>query len=394
MRPLRSLTALALLALPAPLAAQALDSLLMQAVTRGRERLQQLAGAGARPDGGARQYQEAVSDLAAGRWADAALSLQAAMQRNRNNPLYHFELGYAYARQTQWDQAGDAFAAAARLQSQNAFITVALAAVRAAQQRWADAAGIFQLAAQTDSSVVDFAFASIAAQSFEAAGDRTRAAEWYRQAAALRPDDANPWLRLAIIYRQASDTARGVEASRRLLALRPDDGLGNAIYATFLSEMGQSDSAVAYADRAARDSLYRPTAAEVYLQAGAGYLRARDLVKAAEVLRRGQPLAAAELREPYGFYLGMAELQQMNVRLNDLQEHESCDGTRGLDSMLTRIEDNLRTGRSADTLRADRALNLILPGYRTNAQQMAQRYCDPARLRRAPARQAPPRRRP
>lgn len=381
----------ALLATPAALSAQDLDSLFVAAAERARLKATELAGS-ARPDGGARQYTEALTDLQAGRWSDAALSLQAAMQRNRTNPVYQGDLGYALARQAQWEEAADAFASASRIQAQNAWYMVGLAAVRAVQQRWADAAGTFQLAHSTDTAVLQAPrLAAVAGQAYEAAGDRARAAEWYQIAIARSPNDAETWLRLAILQRARNDTA-GVTTIRRYMALRPNDRLGSAVYATWLSERGQIDSALALAALAAEDSAYRPYAAEVYLAAGVNLLRARDLARAVDVLNRGKPWASAELQPTYAFYVGSAEMQQLAVRLNDLQESQSCEGTRGLDTLVARVERNLRSGRAVDSTRADMFLTQILPSYQNNVVQMTQTFCDPARQRRQPARQ--PARRP
>ena len=393
MRPLRSVGACALvaaLALPRAASAQILDSLLIHASARARQKHEQLSP-GLR-DGGVRQYTEARVDLDSGRWADAILSLTAAMQRGRNNPLYHGEMGYAQARLARWDEAGDAYASAARLQSTNAWWIVALGAIRAAQRRWADAAGTLQLAAQTDTSVVDARFAAIAAQAYEAASDRAKAAEWYATATQLNPEDADSWLRLGLIQRSRSDTA-GATTIRRLLRLRPGDKLASAVLATYLSEAGQQDSALALAAAAADDSSYRPYAAEVYLRAGSALLREREFIRAVAVLKRGEPWSAIDLKPTYAFYLGIGEIQLLSMRLNNLQENQSCDSTRGLDTLVARIDSNLRAGRAVDSTRADLLLTQILPGYRTNATQMTARFCDPARRRPAqrPAQRPAPR---
>jgi tetratricopeptide (TPR) repeat protein len=375
----------AFLAAPAPALAQELDSLLIGAATRARVRANAIA-AGARPDGGARQYAEALTDLAAGNWSDAVLSLTAAMQRNRNNPLYQGDLGYALARMARFDEAADAYASAARIQGQNAWFMVGLAVVRAAQRNWADAAGTFTLAFNTDTAVVQLpGYAAVTAQSYEAAGDRIQAATWYERAIQRDARDADSWLRLGIIQRNRNDSA-GIHTIRHYRTMRPDDLLGAAIYATYLSDMGQIDSALALAALAAQDSAYRAYAAEVHLQAGVNLLRVRDIQRSADVLERGRPWAAPNLRDAYAFYIGNVQIQQLAVRLNDIQETESCEGARSLDTLLSSVQENLTAGRAIDTTRTDMLVNQILPGYRHTATQMTQRYCDP---RRRPARPAP-----
>jgi hypothetical protein len=176
--------------------------------------------------------------------------------------------------------------------------------------------------------------------------------------------------------------------------LRPGDAFGSAVYASFLAAGGRTDSALAYARVAARDTSLtttRPYLADTYVRVGATQLlRHRDIPAALTTLRTGRPLAHDELVPYYDLYIGQAELQALQVRFNDLQESEDCAGARGLDSLIANAETYLRGGRVTDTARVDVMLR-VLTGYRPTAQQMQQRFCDPARQRRAPA---PPRRRP
>jgi tetratricopeptide (TPR) repeat protein len=376
------LGALAATALPAR--AQLVDSVLSRAVVGARAHAESLA-AGQR-DRAQRQWEEAQRDVAAGRYQDAVLQLRAALTRSRNNPLYLGELGHAYIRLGQWDAAAGVLDSAAQFQPSNAWYPVLVAMAHIGGERWPEAARLLSTAAGRDSAIVDAEYAAVTAQAHEVAGDRDGAARWYAVATDRNPQDADSWLRRAVLLRQRSDTTAGVAAVRQFLTLRPGDALGSAIYATFLLELGELDSAVALAAHAGRDSAYQATAAEVHLHAGAELMRRRETVRAVEVLRQGRPMSAASLGSTYDYYLGIAELRQLSMQLTEMGERRSCEEARGLDATIARVDSLLRAGRSLDTTQVDGFLTDVLPSYRGNAEQFVRQFCAAPPPPRTPAR--------
>ena len=389
----RSLPALALLVAAlaaAPAAAAAQDSalagdttLLSHAARMARERYGQLVGPTGMMDNGTQLYRAAQADVARGQWSDAALQIQAALQRAPRSPLYRGELGFMIARTGDLDSAATLLQQAYSIQQQNPWYLVGLAVVRAAQARWPDAAGTLEVAAQTDSGIVDGRIAATAVAYFNQAGDPVRALHWARVAVQQAPDDATSWFMLARSYAEHDDTA-GMPAARRYHALRPDEPFGKLILANMLFLIGQTDSAIALADQVAADSAYRDAAAVVYLRCGARLLRQREVDRAVATLTRGRALGATSVRREYAYYLGSAQLVQASTTLPAVEQSRNCNQARAAESLLVETERNLREGESVDTTRARMFLESVLPSYRTNAQNLRESFCRPPPAGRQP----------
>jgi tetratricopeptide (TPR) repeat protein len=351
----------------------ALDSAFTRHVAEmARQRAAQLAVAPpAQPENqrAVQQYRSALVDLDSAKWLDAMTALLAVTTRAPNNPMYRGDLAYAHLRLGQFDPAATEYTRAYQAQQHNGWYVLGIGMVRAAQHQFADAAGAADLAVQTDSSVVDSSVASIAAGWFEAAGDRTRALFWARNAVQRSPGDAADWLRVASYDMARNDTTpEGITAVRHFLALRPGDKLGSAIYSNYLYVAGQSDSAMHYAEYAASDSAYRPFAAQVFLAAGRVQLMRRDADNALTVLRKGQEWADSTQRPSFKLFIGRAQLLQVSAALNTYQDHPSCELARAADSLTTVAKTNLRAGLMVDSARTQQLLEMVVAPDSANAQ--------------------------
>ncbi len=337
------------------------------------------------------QYAEALAELERGAFADAAVTLQAVLQRSRNNPLFLGDLAYSQARQAQWADAHNGYLNAYRAQQQNAWYLVGLAAVRGAQSEWAEAAGTLALAAQNDSSVVDARVAPAGAYWFEQAGDRNQSLAWSRMAVTRAPGDAPSWLRIAVFLRALNDSStEGPRAIARYLALRPGDRLGSAVLADHLYNAGQIDSALALAGHAAQDSAYREFAAEMYLAAARPLLIQRDLAKLFPILERGRGWATPAQQPGFANLLGRAQLLRGTELMQSMETRPDCDSARLADTLFTQAERNLRAGVSFDSARTVMFIDQVVPSYRRQSAQAIETSCRAARP--GPARPAPRRR--
>jgi tetratricopeptide (TPR) repeat protein len=368
-----------------------------------RQRAAQLAVPPAQPENPrvAQQYREALTDIDRGAWADALTTLLAVIQRAPNNPMYRGDVAYVHFRLGQLDPAATEFTRAYQAQQHNGWYVLGIGMVRAAQRQFADAAGAADLAVQSDSTVVDSSVASIAAGWFEAAGDRTRALFWARNAVERSPGDAADWLRVASYDMTKNDTTpEGITAVRHYLALRPGDKLGSAVYANYLYVAGQNDSAMTFAEYAASDSVYRPFAAQVFLAAGRTQLIRRNTDAALTVLRKGREWADSTQRPSFSLFIGRAQLLQVSAALNSYQDHPSCDLAHAADSLTSAAKTNLRAGLMVDSARTQQLLEMVVAPDSANAQaavhncaaaaQSAQR-ARPTRPAARPAQPARPR---
>ena len=385
-----AVVATAALAAPGLAAAQlpaALDTTFVRHVGQmARQRAAELAGTPAQPENPRvlQQYREALADLDSAKWTDALASLIAVTQRSPTNPMYRGDMAYTYLRGGRFDQAATEYTRAYQAQQHNGWYVMGLGMVRAAQHQFADAAGAAELAIQTDSGIVDSSVASITAGWFEAAGDKTRALFWARNAVQRSPGDAADWLRIASYDMTRNDTTpEGITAVRHFLQLRPGDKLGSAVYANYLYVNGQGDSAMTYAEYAASDSSYRSFAAQVFLNASRTLLVRRDVDGALAVLRKGQTWADSTQRPSFLLFTGRAQLLQVSTALNAYQDHHTCELAHAADSLTNTAERNLRAGLAVDSARTQQLLEQVLPTYRANAQSAVQN-CAAASQQAAP----------
>ena len=336
------------------------------------------------------QYREAVAEIERGAYSDAALSLQAALQRSRNNPKFHGDLGYVYGRMRQWSDAYASFVNAYQNQQQNKWYLLAAAVAKAEQRSWGDAAGTVQLAVSTDSSMIDARLAQQAAAWYQQAGDGTQALTWARIAIAKDSTDGRSWLRVAAALNARNDSSpESAVAIRRAYAFNPEDRLANGLFAGLLYRIDQMDSALARAAFAAQDSSYREFAAHLHLEAGRMALGRRDIARSKQALETGLPWATAAQQPAYRNLLGRGELLRATALLQSLEQRANCDSARVTDTLLTSAEANLTAGVSYDSTRTTLILTQVLPNYKTQARQAVASSCRAPTPARPPARRRP-----
>lgn len=372
----------------APQAAVAPDtSYLAHVMQQARARADQLAAQRADQRADA-QYREAVAEIERGAYSDAALSLQAALQRSRNNPKYHGDLGYVYGRMRQWSDAYASFVNAYQNQQQNKWYLLAAAVAKAEQRSWGDAAGTVQLAVSADSAMIDARLAQLAASWYQQAGDGTQAITWARIAISKDSTDGRSWLRVAAALNARNDSSpESAVAIRRAWALLPEDRLANGLFAGLLYRLDQMDSALARAAFAAQDSSYREFAAHLHLEAGRVALGRRALARSRQALETGLPWATEAQRPAYQNLLGRGELLRATGMLEALQARANCDSARVVDTLLSTAERNLAAGVSYDSTRTTMILAQVLPSYKTQARQAVESSCRaPSAPARRPAR--------
>jgi hypothetical protein len=263
-----------------------------------------------------------------------------------------------------------------------------LAAVKALRLQFNDASLNLDVAVSADSSIVDSVVAE-AGVAWAWRGRRNAQAQaWAELATARWPGTAEPWLRLAALYRPQHDTARGMQAIQRYIALRPTDRAGQYLYAVYLYDVGRADSAAALAAEAAQDSTNRDNAAVILFNIGArAFQAAQDTSAAAQphhaekldlairALSRAQPIAPSELVPRTGLFLGYAQLMRVAALDHEAEANHACPAAQQLDSLLTRAGDNLRTGVALDSVRVTAILTNTMPQYRERARALVNQIC-------------------
>jgi len=318
-----------------------------------------------RPEAGLTQYLEGVGQLTKHEFDSALVNLRAAVTVGPNTARYHGDLAYAYAGLQRWDEAGTEYATAIRLQGANPWYYVGLGAVRAAQGRWAEAGANFALAKATDSTILDPKVIGAASFVFERDGNEQQLFEWSQAGTRLFPNDPGPWLRVATLLRSRGDTGQGLVAIRRFHTLQPDDHLGQAVFALYLYDIGQNDSAVAFAHAAAADSAMHQYASMVFLRVGARMLQAKQYDRAAQVLDEGRGITPAGLnRMRYTHYLGLANLMRIPTIYNDATQKKDCAEGRMADSLLTSVDQDIRATAQLDSAQAAQILTTYVPQLR------------------------------
>ena len=318
-----------------------------------------------RAEAGMTQYLEGVAQLTKHEFDSALVNMRAAVTVGPNNARYHGDLAYAYAGLLRWDEAGSEYATAIRLQGANPWYYVGLGAVRAAQERWAEAGANFALAKATDSTILDPKLIGAASFVYERDGNEQQLFEWSQAGTRLFPNDPGPWLRVATLLRARGDTGQGLAAIRRFHTLQPDDRLGQAVFALYLYDIGQNDSAVTFAHEAARDSAMHQYASMVFLRVGARLLQAKEYDRSAQVLAEGRSITPAGLnRMRYTHYLGLANLMRIPALYNDASQKKDCGEGRLADSLLTSVDQDIRETAQLDSAQASQILGTYVPQLR------------------------------
>ncbi len=358
------------------------------AATNARTTYARLAGPPPRVVPGNAQYQDALTKLQAGQFVDAAPAMQAALRANPNSALYHGDMAAIQIGLQSVDDASLELVRARQIQAQNQWYTVALAAVKALRSQYNDASLNLDAAVAADSSIVDSTVAE-AGVAWAWRGRRNAQAQAWAELATQRwPTIAEPWLRLAALYRPLGDTARGLTAIQHYVALRPTDRAGQYLYAVYLYDVGRSDSAVVYASEAAQDSVNRENVSVILFNIGARAFTASQDTSAAgrahqgekvdlavDALSRVIPIASPQLAPRAGLYLGFAQLMKVAALDHEAEANHSCPSAQALDTLLTRAGENLRLGVPLDSARVTGILNSTIPQYRERARALVGQAC-------------------
>ncbi len=348
------------------------DTLLETAAARARmvaDRLDSVAAAqtGQRPrrDPSATSYQNGLVQFLEGQYDAAYLLFRSAVAASPNSARNRGDLALALAKLQRWDDAAAEYANAIRLQPANPWYYIGLALVRSSQEQWPEAAANFSLAMAADSAILSPDLLAAATAAFEASGGEGELLEWSRLGTRRFPNEPRPWLRVAMMLHQRGDTAQGLAAIRRYHALRPHDLLGDALLSLYLSDIGQGDSAVAFAGIAATDTSYREYASLVYLRVGTRLLQARQYERAAQVLAQGRTMSSPANRARFSYYLARANLQRLTPMYSDAVQRKDCRAGRVVDSLLVSMDRDFREGVALDSAQATHILTEVLPQVRT-----------------------------
>lgn len=362
------------------------------AVVNARTAYARVAGPSPRTSPGNAQYQDALAKLQAGQLIEALTAMQAALRLSPNSALYHGDLAAIQIGLQSVDDASLELVRARQIQPQNQWYTIALAAVKALRQQWNDASLNLDAAASADSAIIDAEVAEAGVAWAWRARRNMQAMAWAQVATARYPNIAEPWLRLAFVYRQQHDTTKGLQAIERYAQLRPDDRAGHYLHAIFLYELGRMDSAIVFATEAAQDTLNREPAGIILYNIGArAFQAAQDTAATARLhqaekldlainaLSRAQPIASPELAPRVALFLGYAQLLTVAALDQQAEQNRACAPAQALDSLLTRAGDNLRAGQSLDSARVTPILTNTLPQYRVRAQALVNAICNARR---------------
>jgi len=378
-------------AAPAQVApAQAVNALALQifqnAVQQARTTYARLAGPPPRVVPGLAQYQDALAKLQAGQLVEASTAMQAALRANPNSALYHGDMAAIQIALQSVDDASIELVRARQIQPQNQWYTVGLGAVKALRLQYSEASLNLDVAVSADSAMIDSAMAE-AGVAWSWRGRRTAQAQaWALVATARWPGIAEPWLRLATLYRQQHDTARGMPAIRHYNALRPADHVGQLLFAFYLYDANLNDSALVMAIAAAEDTTQRDRAAEVMYGVGARSLQlaSTDTVRAHQMghvdtsliaLSGARAMAADELRPRVQLVLGYAQLTRVAALDQEAEHNRACAPAMVLDSLVTQAAENLRAGVTLDSARVTPILDGTIPQYRTRVAALVRQVC-------------------
>jgi len=258
-------------------------------------------------------------------------------------------------------------------------ILVARSAVLAGASRWAEAGADLARAAEVDTTKADSAFVVRITGIYQHAADTASLIQWVDRATQRFPTQANYWYQLALLRRARNDTTGAVTAIRGFLERDPNSAPGHLVYASYLYELGQYDSAYARALLAERaDSVLRPNLSGILFGVGARRYQARDADGAVEALTRAKAWGVTAPRRTQGqiaFFLGAAQFMLVqtadsvaNASSGRDQTQARCDAARRIAELINEVEVNITAGGSTSPDAAQQILTQAVPAYRQRAQ--------------------------
>ena len=251
--------------------------------------------------------------------------------------------------------------------------------VNSMMSRFGDAGADLAHEAQVDSTKVDSALVFRIWSNFKLAHDTANQLAWGDTATRRFPSQPSYWYELSTLRWAKGDSAGGVAAIRGYLRLLPAEGRGHIVLASYLSAMGQGDSALAHAMAAGQaDSLLRPSASGIIFRAGAVKLQAQDYQGAIELLQRAKDWAtgpqAARIAPSIAYYLGLGQYQ-LAVAADSTATQAStpaqaavrCEAAHRVASLIDQVEANVTSGGRTNPEQANQILTQAVPAYRQRA---------------------------
>jgi tetratricopeptide (TPR) repeat protein len=249
--------------------------------------------------------------------------------------------------------------------------------VHSMMSRFGDAAADLVHVGQVDSTKVDSALVFRIWSNFKLAHDTASQLAWGDTATRRFPTQTSYWYDLAQLRRAKGDSAGSMQAIRGYLRVLPNDARGNLVYAGYLYDAGQFDSAQVRAlAAAAADSTLRGSAAAILFGIGAR-LRAEHPAEAADLLQRAKDWATTappRTREQIAFFLGIAQYQ-LAVAADSAAQAASgrdqtsarCDAARREAGLIDQVEANVTAGGRTAPETAQQILTQAVPAYRQRA---------------------------
>jgi|GEM_PF-3943343 len=251
--------------------------------------------------------------------------------------------------------------------------------VYAMLNRLGDAAGDLAHVAALDSTKVDSALVYRIYNTYKAARDTANQLAWADTATRRFPTQPVYWYDLANLRWARGDSAGALTAIRGYVRLVPEEGRGHLVLASYLSAMGQNDSAVVHARMAGQaDSLLRPNASGIFFRAGAVKLQASDFAGAVELLQIAKDWAtgpvAARMAPQITYYLGLGQYQLAVAADNEAtaasardQASVRCAAARREAALIDQVEANVTAGGRTAPDTAQQILTQAVPAYRQRA---------------------------
>jgi tetratricopeptide (TPR) repeat protein len=252
--------------------------------------------------------------------------------------------------------------------------------VYSASERYPLAAADLARVAELDTAKVDSAFVFRIVNVYQRAADTTNLLAWLRRGTERVPSQTSYLYQLQSILWAKADSAGAVTAIRSYVRLLPNEGRGHLVLASYLTALGQGDSALAHALAAGQaDSTLRPSASGIIFRAGAVKLQAQDYPGAVELLQRAKEWATgpavARLAPQIAYYLGLGQLQMAVAADNEAQTASTpaqaparCDAVRRVAALLAQAEENITAGGRTNPEQANQILTQAIPAYRQRAQ--------------------------
>ena len=253
-----------------------------------------------------------------------------------------------------------------------------------AAEKWDSATAVMNLAADVDSSKVDSTFIARTLEFATRLGDTTQLLRWVRRGTQKMPTWANNWYLYMTLLLGRNDTTGAMTAVQQFMKLAPSDGRGHLVYANLLQARGQVDSALAHAKMAGdADSLYRPSAAGVFLRAAVKALQDTAFARADTLFGAAQNWASGDAQKTASFYRGVAQFQEGYAKLNVASEaykrlqakdptarEPGCAAVRASNDFLNQAEANIAANVAVNRDTASQLLT-YLPQLRTTLTQLA-----------------------